>query len=80
MRDILGLSGQFAAGARLHPWDPGQPEIAETVAVRWTQRNPAEYPFVRKVAAQLAARDAHDAHDQFMAGIDLILKGTGTAR
>ncbi|VWC50296.1 MULTISPECIES: hypothetical protein [Burkholderia] len=77
MRDIHGLPGQFAAGVRLHPWDPGQPEIAETVAVRWTQRNPAEYPFVRKVAAQLAARDAHD---QFMAGIDLILKGTGTAR
>jgi len=77
MHYIFGLAGQYAAGARLHSRDPGQPEIVATVADRWTQLDPAAYPFVRKVAVQLAA---HDEREQFVAGIDLILKGIGTAR
>ncbi|WP_423393884.1 TetR/AcrR family transcriptional regulator [Burkholderia sp. LMG 21824] len=77
MHYIFGLAGQYAAGARLHPRDPAQPEIVAAVADRWTQLDPADYPFVRKVAAQLAA---HDEREQFVAGVDLILKGIGTAR
>ncbi|HIH2744526.1 TetR/AcrR family transcriptional regulator C-terminal domain-containing protein [Burkholderia aenigmatica] len=74
---IFGLAGQYAAGARLHPRDPAQPEVVATVADRWVQLDPVAYPFVRKVAAQLAT---HDEREQFVAGIDLILKGIGTAR
>ncbi|MBY4727623.1 hypothetical protein K6W38_31305 [Burkholderia contaminans] len=42
-----------------------------------TRLDPAAYPFVCKVAAQLAARDERE---QLVAGIDVILKGTGSAR
>ncbi|MBY8605850.1 TetR/AcrR family transcriptional regulator [Burkholderia arboris] len=77
MHYIFGLAGQYAAGARLHPRETGQAEIVATVAERWAQLEPAQYPFVRKVAAQLAA---HDERAQFLAGIDLILAGIGTAR
>jgi len=38
----------------------------------WTRLDPAEYPFIHTVAGQL--RD-HDDREQFLAGIDLILKG-----
>ncbi|HIC7213436.1 TetR/AcrR family transcriptional regulator [Burkholderia stabilis] len=77
MHYIFGLAGQYAAGARLHPRDTAQPEIVATVAERWAQLEPAQYPFVRKVAAQLAA---HDEREQFLAGIDLILAGIAAAR
>ncbi|MDN7699132.1 TetR/AcrR family transcriptional regulator C-terminal domain-containing protein [Burkholderia semiarida] len=76
MHYIFGLAGQYAAGARLHPRETGQPEIVAAVARRWAQLDPAQYPFVRKVAAQLAA---HDERAQFLAGIDLILAGIGAA-
>lgn len=76
MHFIFGLAGQYAAGARLHPRETGQPEIVAAVARRWAQLDPAQYPFVRKVAAQLAA---HDERAQFLAGIDLILAGIGAA-
>ncbi|WP_244166674.1 TetR/AcrR family transcriptional regulator [Burkholderia anthina] len=76
MHYIFGLAGQYAAGARLHPRETGQPEIVAAVARRWGQLDPAQYPFVHKVAAQLAA---HDECAQFLAGIDLILAGIGAA-
>jgi predicted Zn-dependent protease len=44
------------------------------VAARWTRLDPAEYPFVHRMAAQLAG---HDDREQFLAGIDLILAGIG---
>ncbi|WP_342705277.1 TetR/AcrR family transcriptional regulator C-terminal domain-containing protein [Burkholderia arboris] len=77
MHYLFGLAGQYAAGARLHSRETGQAEIVATVAERWAQLEPAQYPFVRKVAAQLAT---HDERAQFLAGIDLILAGIGTAR
>ncbi|MCA8106122.1 TetR/AcrR family transcriptional regulator C-terminal domain-containing protein [Burkholderia sp. BCCIQ04A] len=76
MHYIFGLAGQYAAGARLHPRETRQPEIVAAVARRWAQLDPAQYPFVRKVVAQLAA---HDERAQFLAGIDLILAGMGAA-
>ncbi|KVL37192.1 TetR/AcrR family transcriptional regulator [Burkholderia sp. MSMB1835] len=76
MHYIFGLAGQYAAGARLHPREAGQQAIVATVAERWAQLEPAQYPFVRKVAEQLAA---HDERAQFLAGIDLILAGIGVA-
>ncbi len=74
---ILGLAGQYAAGARLLPGETDRSAFLATVAARWAQRDPAEYPFVHKMAAQLAE---HDDREQFLAGIDLILAGITTVR
>lgn len=74
---ILGLAGQYAAGARLLPRDTDRSAFLTTVAAQWTRRDPAQYPFVHRMAERL--RD-HDDRDQFLAGIDLILAGIETLR
>ena len=74
---VLGLAGQYAAGARLLPRDTDRSAFLATVAARWAQLDPAEYPFVRQVATQLPG---HDDREQFLAGIDLILAGITTVR
>lgn len=72
---ILGLAGQYAAGARLLPRDTDRAAFLATVAERWERLDPAEYPFVRRLAAQLPG---HDDRQQFLAGLDLILVGIAT--
>jgi AcrR family transcriptional regulator len=72
---VLGLAGQYAAGARLIPRDTDRSAFLATIAARWAQLDPAEYPFVRQVATQLPG---HDDREQFLAGIDLILAGITT--
>jgi AcrR family transcriptional regulator len=72
---ILGVAGQNAANARLLPRETDRTAFLATVAARWARLDPAEYPFVRRMATQL--RD-HDDREQFLAGIDLILAGIGT--
>ena len=74
---VLGLAGQYAAGARLVPRETGRSAFLATVAARWAQRDPAEYPFVHQVITQLRE---HDDRAQFLAGIDLILAGIATVR
>ncbi len=74
---ILGVAGQNAANARLLPRDTDRSAFLATVAARWAQLDPAEYPFVRQVATQLRE---HDDREQFLAGIDLILAGIETVR
>jgi AcrR family transcriptional regulator len=74
---ILGLAGQYAAGARLLPPDTDRTAFLADVAARWALLDPARYPFVRQVAAQLPA---HDDREQFLAGIDLILSGITAVR
>jgi AcrR family transcriptional regulator len=74
---VLGLAGQYAAAARLLPRDTDRSAFLATVAARWTQLDPAKYPFVHQVAAQLPE---HDDREQFLAGIDLILAGITTLR
>jgi AcrR family transcriptional regulator len=69
---ILGLAGQYAAGARLLTSDADRTAFLGAVAARWQQLDPAEYPFVRKIATRLPD---HDDREQFQAGIDLILAG-----
>ena len=64
-------------GARLIPRDTDWPAFLATVAAQWTQLDPAEYPFVHQMAAQLPG---HDDREQFLAGIDLILAGITTVR
>jgi AcrR family transcriptional regulator len=74
---VLGLAGQYAAGARLLPRDTDRSAFLATVAARWVQRDPAEYPFVHQMAARLAE---HDDREQFLAGVDLILAGITAVR
>jgi AcrR family transcriptional regulator len=74
---VLGLAGQYAAGARLLAGITDRSAFLATVAARWAQLDPAEYPFVRQVAAQLPG---HDDREQFLAGIDLILTGITSVR
>jgi AcrR family transcriptional regulator len=74
---VLGLAGQYAAGARLIPRDTDRSAFLATIAAQWARLDPAEYPFVRQVAAQLPG---HDDREQFLAGIDLILAGITTIR
>ncbi len=74
---VLGLAGQYAAGARLLARDTDRSAFLATVAGQWAQLDPAEYPFIRQVAAQLPG---HDDRQQFLAGIDLILAGIRTVR
>ena len=72
---ILGCAAQNAENARSHAVGTDRTAFLGAVAAQWTRRNPARYPFVHEVAAQL--RD-HDDRDQFLAGIDLILAGIET--
>jgi AcrR family transcriptional regulator len=74
---ILGLAGQYAAGARLIPRGTDRSAFLATVAAQWVQRDPAQYPFVHQMAAQLAG---HDDREQFLAGIELILAGITTVQ
>jgi AcrR family transcriptional regulator len=74
---ILGVAGQNAANARLHARDTDRSAFLASVAARWTQHDPAKYPFVRQVAMQLRE---HDDREQFLVGIDLILAGITTVR
>ena len=74
---ILGVAGQNAANARLHAHGPGRTAVLGRVAEQWVQLDPTEYPFLRRLAAQLSE---HDDREQFLAGIDLILAGIGTVR
>ena len=74
---VLGLAGQYAAGARLLPRETDRTAFLGTVAARWAQLDPTEYPFVHQVATQLPG---HDDREQFLAGINLILAGITTVR
>jgi len=76
---ILGVAGQNAANARLAR-ELGRSDrsaFLATIAERWSQLDPADYPFVRQVAAQFAD---HDDRAQFLAGVDLILAGIAAVR
>ncbi|HEY6492081.1 MAG TPA: TetR family transcriptional regulator [Trebonia sp.] len=72
---VLGLAGQYAAAARL-AGETDRSAFLTAVAARWARLDPARYPFVRRVAAQLPG---HDDREQFLAGIDLILAGIGAS-
>ena len=71
---VLGVAGQNAANARLHARETDRSAFLAAVAARWARLDPAEYPFVRQVAARLRE---HDDREQFLAGVDLILAGVG---
>ena len=78
MSYILGVAGQNAANgqhARLRGID--RSGFLEAMSKAWLQLDPQRYPFTRSVAKQLPA---HDDRLDFLAGVDLILKGIDSQR
>jgi AcrR family transcriptional regulator len=69
---ILSESRQNAANGRLYHPPPDRADFLETLAARWEELDPDEFPFTRSVADQLRH---HDDHAEFLAGVDLILAG-----
>jgi AcrR family transcriptional regulator len=75
---ILGVGGQNAANGQLaRTRGLDRSDFLEAVSTAWSQLDPEEYPFARSVAGQLRA---HDDRVDFLAGIDLILRGIESAR
>jgi AcrR family transcriptional regulator len=75
---ILGVGGQNAANGQLaRTRGLDRSSFLESLSTIWCQLNPHEYPFTRSVARQLPA---HDDRLDFLAGVDLILRGIGRPR
>jgi AcrR family transcriptional regulator len=75
---ILGVSRQNAANGRLaRARGLDRSSFLEAVSTAWSQLDSKQYPFARSVARQM--RD-HDDRVDFLAGIDLILRGVGPPR
>jgi AcrR family transcriptional regulator len=70
---ILGVGKQNAANGQLARTEGlDRSEYLEAVSFAWSQLDPQQYPFTRSLAARIRA---HDDRVDFLAGIDLILKG-----
>jgi AcrR family transcriptional regulator len=75
MAYILNVSRQNAANGQLaRTRGLDRSDFLEAVSTAWSQLDPEEYPYARSVARQM--RD-HDDRVDFLAGIDLILRGIG---
>ena len=75
---ILGVAAQNAAHTQLaRARGIDRSSILDALAAAWTKLDPHEYPFVRSMAAQMRV---HDDRIDFIAGIDLILKGIESPR
>jgi AcrR family transcriptional regulator len=73
---ILGVGGRNAANGQFaRTQGPDRSDFLEAVSTAWSQLDPEEYPFARSVAGQLCS---HDDRKDFLAGIDLILRGIGS--
>jgi AcrR family transcriptional regulator len=73
---ILGVAGQNAANGQLaRTQGLDRSDFLEAMSTAWSQLDPEEYPFTRSLAAQLRS---HDDRMDFLAGIDLILRGIGS--
>jgi AcrR family transcriptional regulator len=74
---ILGVGGRNAANGQLARTQRlDRSDFLEAVSTLWLQLDPDEYPFARSVAGQLRS---HDDRKDFLAGIDLILRGIGSS-
>jgi AcrR family transcriptional regulator len=75
---ILGVAGQNAANGQLaRTRGLDRSDFLEAVSTMWSQLDPDVYPFTRSVAGQLRV---HDDRVDFLAGIDLILRGIDSPR
>ncbi|WP_144163177.1 TetR/AcrR family transcriptional regulator [Paraburkholderia sp. BCC1885] len=74
---ILGVGGQNAANTHFALQQGlDRSNFLDEVSAGWSQLDPNDYPFTRSVAAQLRA---HDDRVDFLAGIDLMLRGIESA-
>lgn len=70
---ILGVGGQNAANRQFAQAEGlDRAEFLGSVANVWSELDPEDYPFARSVAGQFPD---HDDRDDFLFGIDLILRG-----
>lgn len=69
---LLGFAAQAAAAARHDFQSQDRTEVLTTLVARWTQGEPADYPYVHLLADELRS---HDEREAFLAGLDLILAG-----
>jgi AcrR family transcriptional regulator len=75
---ILGVAGRNATNgqlARTQGLDRG--DFLEAVSTAWAQLDPEEFPFARSLAVPMRT---HDDRKDFLAGIDLILRGIDSPR
>ena len=78
MAYILGVSGQNAANGQLaRERGLDRSDFLEKLSIVWSQLDPEEYAFARSVAGQMCA---HDDRVDFLAGINLILRGIDSPR
>ncbi|WP_214319440.1 TetR/AcrR family transcriptional regulator [Nonomuraea sediminis] len=73
---VTGVSAQIIApGVTVSATTSRDAFLAQT-AERWETLDPADYPFLTRITADLRE---HDDRDQFIAGLDLLLAGLNTA-
>ena len=75
---ILGVAGRNAANgqlARTQGLDRG--DFLEAVSSAWAQLDPEDFPFARTLAGPMRS---HDDRKDFVAGIDIVLRGIESAR
>jgi len=73
MAYILGVSMQNAANRQLaRTRGLNRSDFLAAVSAAWSQLNAKEYPFTRSLAGRMRH---HDDREDFVAGIDLILRG-----
>ena len=75
---VLGVAGQNAANAQQAQRMDGADRTAflNSLATKWSQLDPAVYPFIRSIAPQFRV---HDDRADFLEGVDLILGGIKAA-
>jgi AcrR family transcriptional regulator len=78
MAYILDVSRQNAANGQLaRTRGLDRSDFLEKLSTVWSQLDPDEYPFTRSAAGQMRA---HDDRVDFLAGINLILRGIDSPR
>lgn len=74
---VLGVAGQNAANMQLaREQRLERASFLHEVSTVWAQLDPDAFPFTRSVARQLPG---HDDRDDFLAGIDFMLRGIQSA-
>ncbi|GAA3593335.1 TetR/AcrR family transcriptional regulator [Kineosporia mesophila] len=69
---IIGVARQNAANARSQEPGTNRGDVLGAMAAVWAGLDENDFPFVRRIAPELAG---HDDREQFLAGVDLILAG-----
>lgn len=69
---LLGSAAQTAAGARHRFRASDRSAVLATIVDGWTRCDPAQYPYVHRLADQVRT---HDEREAFLAGLDLIIEG-----